>query len=101
MRVKFASVLIASALSLVANIASAEIIEINGAPSVHTRIMRGAPDRCGMSGPLIIRLRDTQPQKPVRCATPVTYENNIGVQVNNFVVVFLADGHKRHYKRFH
>ncbi len=101
MRFKFASVLIASGLSLVANLASAEIIEVNSSSRSTTTIIRGAPDRCGLSGPIIIRLRDAGSQKPVRCARPVARETNIGVQVNNFVVVFLADNHKRHYKRFH
>lgn len=100
MRFKFASVLIASGLSLIANLASAEIIEVNSS-SRTTTIIRGAPDRCGLSGPVIIRVRDANSQKAVRCATQVARETNIGVQVNNFVVVFLADHHKRHYKRFH
>jgi hypothetical protein len=101
MRFKSAVVLIASGLSLAAIPAFAEIIEVNAGQSVHTRIMRGAPDRCGMSGPVIIHLGDAHNQKQVRCATPVTYRDTIGTQVNNFVVVFLADGHKRHYKPFH
>ncbi len=101
MRLKFASVLIASGLFLAANPAFAEIIEVNPSSSTHVTIIRGAPDRCGLSGPAVIHVGDALRRKPVRCARQVSYETNIGVQVNNFVVVFLADGHKRHYKRFH
>ena len=101
MRFKFASVLIASGLSLIANLASAEIIELNSSSRSTTKIIRGAPDRCGLSGPVIIHVRDANRANTVRCAKPVVHEKNIGVQVNNFVVVFLADHNKRHYKRFH
>lgn len=100
MRFKFASLLIASGLSFAASFASAEMIDVSSS-SRSTTIIRGAPDRCGLSGPVIIRLRDAASQKPVRCAKPVLHETNIGIQVNNLVVVFLADHNKRHYKRTH
>jgi nickel-dependent lactate racemase len=99
MKLVFAKTLLAASLFL-PGIASAEMIDMNSSGGSQVTIIRGAPERCGLSGPLIIRVQDVHRAKPVRCATPIGYENNnSGVQVNNLVVVFLASDRHRHYQR--
>ena len=100
-RVFAKSVLVAS-LTLLPGLAAAEMIDVGSSGKDQVRVMRGAPDRCGVSGPVVIRLHDGVSQRPVRCAVTVSdsrIEQNGGININNLVVVFLADGHKRHYKR--
>ncbi len=89
-------------LSLIAESRISEIIELNSVVPLRRR--RSSAARltvAAMSGPVIIRVRRRQFSKAGALRRAVAHETNIGVQVNNFVVVFLADHHKRHYKRFH
>ena len=104
MKRMFAKSLLAASLTLLPGIASAEIIDLGSSGRDQVRIMRGAPDRCGISGPIVISLHDGGNQRPVRCAVTASdsrIEQNGGININNLVVVFLADGQKRHYKRHH
>ncbi len=99
MKLVFAKILLAASL-ISPGFASAEMIDLNSSGGSQVTIIRGAPERCGLSGPLIIHVRDAHRAKPARCATPIVYENNnSGVQVNNLVVVFLANNRHRHYQR--
>ncbi len=98
----FAKSIIAASLTLLPGLAAAEMIDVGSSGRDQVRVMRGAPDRCGISGPVVIRLGDGESQKSVRCATNTSesrFEQNGGININNLVVVFLADGQRRHYKR--
>ena len=100
----FAKSLFAAGLALLPGLAAAEMIDVGSSGRNQVRVMRGAPDRCGISGPIVIRLSDGERQRPVRCAETISerhFEQNGGININNLVVVFLADGRKHHYKRHH
>ncbi len=102
MKRMLAKSLVAASLTLLPGLAAAEMVDVGSSGRDQVRIMRGAPDRCGVSGPVIIRLHDGSSQRQVRCATNTIdnrIEQNGGININNLVVVFLVDGHKRHYKR--
>jgi hypothetical protein len=99
----FAKSLLAASLCLLPGLAVADMIDVGSSSHSTVRIMRGAPERCG-AGPLVIHLGDRVSQKPVRCAVPTSERHSRrhgGIQINNLVVVFLADGRGHHYKRHH
>ena len=96
--------LLAAVLTLLPGLAAAEIVDLGSSGKHQVRVMRGAPDRCGISGPIVIRLSDGARQRSMHCAETISersIEQNGGININNLVVVFLADGRKHHYKRLH
>jgi hypothetical protein len=98
----FAKSLLAAGLFLLPGLAVADMVDLGSSGHSQVRIMRGAPDRCGVAGPVVIHLGDDASRRPVRCAISASERGNgrhSGIQISNFVVVFLADGRGHHYKR--